>query len=43
MGTTLEVNDISINEALQGKVNRKSVLPATLPQPTQSGSPELNQ
>jgi outer membrane protein TolC len=45
MGTTLEVNDISINEALQGKVNRKSALPATLPQPTQSNAPgaELNQ
>ena len=45
MGTTLEVNDISINEALQGKVNRKSVLPATLPQPTPSNAPgaELNQ
>ena len=33
MGTTLEVNHISINEALAGKVARQSVLPATLPNP----------
>jgi outer membrane protein TolC len=31
MGTTLEVNNISIDEALAGRVARRSVLPATLP------------
>ncbi|MGA8030582.1 MAG: TolC family protein [Bryobacteraceae bacterium] len=31
IGTTLETNNISINEALSGHVARKSVLPANLP------------
>jgi outer membrane protein TolC len=31
LGTTLEVNDISIGEALSGRVARKSILPANLP------------
>ena len=31
MGATLEANDISIEEALSGKVSRQSVLPANLP------------
>jgi outer membrane protein len=33
LGTTLDVNHISIDEALSGKVNRPSVLPAKLPEP----------
>jgi len=35
LGTTLEVNHISIDEALSGRVNRPSGLPDTLPAPTQ--------
>ncbi len=35
MGTTLDVNHISIAEALSGTVARKSVLPANLPNPEQ--------
>jgi outer membrane protein len=35
MGTTLEVNHISIDEALSGKVAHKSVLPDKLPPPPQ--------
>jgi outer membrane protein TolC len=35
MGTTLEVNHISIEEALSGKVAHKSVLPDKLPPPPQ--------
>jgi outer membrane protein len=35
MGTTLDVNHISIDEALAGKVARQSVLPAVLPNPEQ--------
>jgi outer membrane protein len=35
MGTTLEVNHISIDEALSGKVADKSVLPDKLPPPPQ--------
>jgi len=35
MGTTLDVNRISIEEARVGRVERKSVLPATLPAPVQ--------
>lgn len=31
MGTTLELNHVSIDEALSGRVNRPSGLPATLP------------
>jgi outer membrane protein TolC len=31
LGTTLEVNHVSLNEALAGRVNRASVLPASLP------------
>ncbi|HEX3683862.1 MAG TPA: TolC family protein [Bryobacteraceae bacterium] len=33
MGTTLDVNHISLQEALSGTVARKSVLPANLPNP----------
>ena len=33
MGTTLDVNHISLQEAMSGSVARKSVLPATLPNP----------
>jgi outer membrane protein TolC len=33
MGTTLDVNNISIAEALSGHVGRPSVLPAKLPEP----------
>ena len=36
MGTTLEVNHVSINEALAGKVARDSVLPSVLPNPEQA-------
>jgi outer membrane protein TolC len=36
MGTTLDVNNISIDEALAGKVKRASVLPATLPEATKT-------
>ena len=39
MGTTLEVNHISVDEALAGKVRRPSVLPATLPAATQTTDP----
>ncbi len=35
LGTTLEVNHISLEEALTGHVGRKSVLPANLPEPEQ--------
>ncbi len=35
MGTTLEVNHISMKEALSGRVARKSGLPANLPNPEQ--------
>ncbi|MBV9612806.1 MAG: TolC family protein [Acidobacteriaceae bacterium] len=35
MGTTLEVNRISMDEALNGRVARKSVLPEKLPAPEQ--------
>jgi outer membrane protein TolC len=31
MGTTLEINHISVDEALAGHVARESLLPATLP------------
>jgi outer membrane protein TolC len=34
IGTTLDVNHISMHEALDGRVSRPSVLPATLPQET---------
>ena len=33
LGTTLDVNNISIEEAMAGKVNHPSVLPAKLPEP----------
>jgi outer membrane protein len=33
MGTTLDVNHISLQEAMSGRVDRKSVLPANLPNP----------
>jgi outer membrane protein len=33
MGTTLDVNHISLQEAISGRVERKSVLPANLPNP----------
>lgn len=35
MGTTLEVNHISLSEAMAGRVARPSVLPAKLPNPEQ--------
>jgi len=31
MGTTLETNNVSIDEALSGKISRASSLPANLP------------
>lgn len=34
LGTTLDVNQVSLNEALSGHVARKSALPATLPGPS---------
>jgi hypothetical protein len=34
LGTTLDVNHVSLDEALSGRVARKSVLPATLPSPS---------
>jgi outer membrane protein TolC len=37
MGRTLEVNSISIDEALSGQVSQKSVLPANLPAPAETG------
>jgi outer membrane protein len=43
MGRTLEVNDISIEEALAGKVARQSGLPTNLPAPTESGLPQPRQ
>jgi outer membrane protein len=43
MGRTLEVNNISIDEALAGKVARQSGLPANLPAPTESGLPQPRQ
>lgn len=36
MGTTLEVNHVSMDEARTGRVARKSVLPANLPNPEQT-------
>ncbi len=35
LGTTLDVNHVSLEEALTGRVARQSVLPATLPQATE--------
>jgi len=35
LGTTLEVNHVSIDEAVNGRVMRPSELPATLPSPAQ--------
>jgi outer membrane protein TolC len=35
LGTTIEVNDITFEEALSGHVDRRSVLPAKLPTPEQ--------
>lgn len=37
MGRTLEVNHISMEEALAGQVQRESVIPATLPAPRAQG------
>jgi outer membrane protein len=39
LGTTLEINHISIDEALSGRVMRPSQLPATLPPATQEQKP----
>jgi len=36
MGTTPDVNNISIDEALAGRVKRTSELPATLPEATKT-------
>jgi outer membrane protein len=33
MGTTLETNDVSVEEAMDGKISRPSTLPASLPAP----------
>jgi hypothetical protein len=33
MGRTLEVNHISMEEALAGQVQRESIIPTTLPAP----------
>ena len=35
LGTTLDVNHVSVNEALNGHISRVSVLPATVPQEDQ--------
>jgi outer membrane protein len=35
IGTTLEVNNVNLHEALDGRVSRPSVLPTVLPQETQ--------
>jgi outer membrane protein len=43
MGRTLEVNHVSIDEALAGQVARESVLPANLPAPAESGLPQPRQ
>jgi outer membrane protein len=44
MGRTLEVNNVSIDEALAGQVARQSALPANLPAPAdQSGLPQQRQ
>ncbi len=40
MGTTLDVNQISIDQALSGTVTRKSVLPANLPAAVQEQKPQ---
>jgi outer membrane protein len=37
MGRTLEVNNVSIDEALAGQVARQSALPANLPAPAETG------
>ena len=39
MGTTLDVNQISVDEALAGKVKRQSVLPDKLPAATDTAQP----
>jgi len=38
MGTTLDVNHISLQEAMAGRVDRKSVLPGKLPNPEEPGT-----
>ena len=43
MGTTLEVNNISVDEALAGKVKRQSVLPAVLPAATRTNDVQSEQ
>lgn len=40
MGTTLDVNNISVDEALAGKVKRASELPANLPAPADTVQPQ---
>jgi len=40
MGTTLDVNNISIDEALSGQVARQSALPAVLPSETTPTTPQ---
>ena len=37
LGTTLEVNHISVGEALGGRLSQPSVLPAELPKPACRG------
>jgi outer membrane protein TolC len=41
MGITLDVNNISVDEALAGKVKRQSVLPDKLPAVTDTAQPSL--
>ncbi|HLH04438.1 MAG TPA: TolC family protein [Bryobacteraceae bacterium] len=41
LGTTLDVNHISVEEALSGHVSRKSVLPDKLPAATETGTEGL--
>jgi hypothetical protein len=43
MGVTLDVNQISIDEAMSGKVARQSGLPTTLPAPTPTQPTEPKQ
>jgi hypothetical protein len=38
MGRTMAVNKISMDEAIEGKVKRESVLPANLPAAARTGA-----
>ena len=37
LGRTLEVNHISMDEAISGRVDRQSVIPANVPAPVRTG------